>query len=128
MLNLIIVGATGLVGKSFFIKYIEKSDMKYNLFFVASLKSKGKILNFKNNLYNLKILDEISTELDSSNTIFINCSSKQVVIEIVKKFPNSYVIDNSSQFRMNKNYPLIVPHINMSSFFSESKNYSQSKL
>jgi len=48
--------------------------------------------------------------------IFINCSSKQVALEIVEKFPKSYMIDNSSQFRMNSMCPLIVPHINMDSY------------
>ena len=118
MLNLVIVGATGLVGKSF-IKYLETSSMKFNLYFIASENSSGLTINFKNNFYKIITLEMIPNKINCKETIFVNCSSKMIASIIEKKYDKSYLIDNSSQFRMNDKYPLIVPHINMESFINQ---------
>ena len=104
MLNLVIVGVTGLVGKSF-IKYLEKSLIKFNIYFIASENSVGLAINFKNNLYKIKTLEMIPDKINCNETIFVNCSSKMIASIIEKKYDKSYLIDNSSQFRMNDKIP-----------------------
>ena len=110
-MNLIIIGATGLVGQEF-IKLAKNlpSTNNWNFQFIASEKSKGKTIIFKRVTYELETLDDINF---SKNNTFINCSSSEIA-KIIKNKMNmtSILIDNSSAFRMDSNIPLVVPHIN----------------
>ena len=60
-MNLIIIGATGLVGCEF-INILNNFDFlkkDYMIEFIASAKSKGKKINFKNKEYNIKLFEDI---------------------------------------------------------------------
>ena len=121
-MNLIIVGATGLVGQSF-INLLKKFDTSYyKISLVASKNSEGKIIKVNDDSYIIITLDEVVAFLDKNEySIFVNCSSKSVAEEINMILMNQkgIMIDNSSRFRMDMNVPLIVPHINMSSYINQ---------
>ncbi len=110
-LNIAIVGATGMVGRTF-LKVLEEYDLPIkNLKCLASSRSKGTKLQYKNET----IIVEELTE-DSFNNVHIalfsaggNISKTFAPIAVKK---GCIVVDNSSAFRMDDNVPLIVPEVN----------------
>jgi len=109
--NIIVVGATGLVGIEF-VKLIGKQD---NLILISS-SSIGKICEISGKEF--KSMNDIDY---SKNNIYINCANSEQAIEINNKMnSNSYLIDNSSQYRMNEKVPLVIPEIN----FEDIKKYN----
>ena len=109
-MNLAIIGATGNVGRKT-IEILEKSKIKVSkLFLVASERSEGKKIKFKGQeikIENLEKYDFSKAEI----TIFAAGSeiAKNWVPKASKK---TIVIDNSKQFRMDDNVPLVVPEVN----------------
>ncbi len=109
-MNFAIIGATGNVGRKI-IEVLEKSDLEINnLHLVASKKSAGKKLKFRNK----EIVIEQLEKYDFSNseiTIFAAGSeiAEKWVPEASKK---TIVIDNSKYFRMDKDVPLVVAEVN----------------
>ena len=83
-MNLIIIGASGLVGQEF-IKLISE-DIHFpenlNIFLVGSSNSKGTIITIKNKSYEMIILDDVHWNQDS---IFINCADKEQAKEVVER-------------------------------------------
>ena len=109
-MNLAIIGATGNVGRKT-IEVLEKSTIDIdNLYLVASAKSAGQKLIFKDK----EIIVQELNEYDFSKakiTIFAAGS------EIAKNWiPNAskktIVIDNSKHFRMDRDVPLVVAEVN----------------
>ena len=109
-MNLAIIGATGNVGRKT-IEVLEKSKIDIeNLYLVASAKSAGQKLIFKDK----EIVVEELKKYDFSKakiTIFAAGS------EIAKNWvPNAskktIVIDNSKHFRMDRDVPLVVAEVN----------------
>lgn len=123
MSNLFIVGASGLVGKSF-INLIEKSNLNFNnYYFITSERSEGESIIFKNKEYKyIKYSDDIFMNNNTININFIiNCANKNIAEKLMthcvllkeKNMQSKYyVIDNSNAFRMKEGIPLVVPHIN----------------
>ena len=112
---IVIIGATGMVGMEL-IKLLENLNNN-NYIFIASEKSKGKILNFKNKNYTLQTIYDIDF---SKNNIYLNCSNTQLASFIKKNMSNdSILIDNSKEFRMTEH--LCIPHIN---YISNKKIYA----
>ena len=111
-MKLIIIGATGLVGNEI-LKLLEKINLdKFEkIQLIASQSSKGKELYFNNMRYLVETWDDIDF---SQKNIFINCSSSSLALQIYEKIKDSdsILIDNSSALRMNKEVPLVVPHVN----------------
>ena len=109
-MNIAIIGATGNVGRKT-IEILEKSKIEIdNLFLVASERSAGQKLVFKNK----KIIVEQLEKYDFSKadiTIFAAGSeiAKNWAPQASKK---TIVIDNSKYFRMNKDVPLVVAEVN----------------
>lgn len=119
--NIALVGATGLVGRTV-LQVLEEYDIEVNnLKLFASFKSKGKKLIFKNKEYVCKNLYEGCFK-NMDYVIF--CAGKEVsktyALEAEKE--GAIVIDNSSYFRMNDDVSLIVPEINMDSFYYSTSN------
>ncbi len=113
--NVAIVGATGLVGQTF-IKVLEEYDFPTKeIKFLASSRSVGKKIIFKNKEYAVEELKE-----DSFRGIDLALFSAGS--EVAKHFgpiaveAGARVIDNSSCFRQDKNIPLIVPEVNFSDY------------
>lgn len=111
--NIIIIGATGLVGQEF-IKLIK---LEYN-----NLKKLNIQLTSNNSVGLLcDILNIEYQSLESINflpkTIFINCANSEQAKYVVERMEdNSILIDNSSEYRMNKSVPLIIPEVNWFDF------------
>jgi aspartate-semialdehyde dehydrogenase len=110
--NIIIVGATGLVGQEF-IKLL-KSDIFIMGNFNIKLTSQNYVgLTCKETGIKYISMNDINYNIPS---IFINCANNEQALLISKNIlDHSIMIDNSSEFRMNENVPLIIPEINFDS-------------
>ncbi len=109
-MNFAIVGATGNVGRKI-IEVLEKSEIKIDkLFLIASEKSAGKKLKFKDQQIEIQALEEY----DFSNAeITVFAAGKQIAQDWIPIASNqTIIIDNSSCFRMDDNVPLVVPEVN----------------
>jgi aspartate-semialdehyde dehydrogenase len=109
-MNIAIVGATGNVGRKL-LEVLKKLNFKFEqLYLIASDKSIGKNVNFKNKNYSLVGLNDF----DFSKVQIAFFSAGSAVAEkwapIAAK--KTIVIDNSKYFRMDKDIPLIVPEVN----------------
>ena len=107
-----IVGATGLVGRSF-IKVLEEKKLpieSYSLF--ASKKTAGTKLTLLGKEYEVQELNENSFDSGFDYALFSaggEVSKKYAPIAVKN---GCIVIDNSSYFRMYENVPLVVPEVN----------------
>jgi aspartate-semialdehyde dehydrogenase len=117
-MKIAVVGATGLVG-SVMLKVLEEAryipfDKISEIIPVASEKSVGKDL-FINNMPR-KILS-ITEAVECKPDIALFSAGAVVSHEFAPRFAENgtYVIDNSSAWRMQENVPLVVPEINASS-------------
>ncbi len=109
--NVAIVGATGAVGIEM-LKVLEQRNFPVkNIKLLASSRSAGKTLTFKNKKYKVEVLDEnafkgIDIALFSAGA----SRSKEFAHYAVKA--GAVVVDNSSAFRMDDEVPLVVPEVN----------------
>ena len=109
-MNFAIIGASGNVGRKT-IEILEKSKISFKeLFLVASAKSAGKKVKFREKEIEIENLENYDFS-KAQITIFAAGSevAKKWVSKAAKK---TIVIDNSSFFRMQKNIPLVVPEVN----------------
>jgi len=109
-MNIAIVGATGNVGRKL-LEVLEKLNFEFNeLYLIASDKSVGKKITFKNKTYSVVGL----SDFDFSKVKIAFFSAGSTIAEkwapIAAK--KTIVIDNSKHFRMNKEIPLVVPEVN----------------
>lgn len=106
-----ILGATGAVGRQMLDCLIEQEIPVDDLVLLASKKSAGQIIRFKDKDYEVKEVNHDSFEsLDVVLGASSNEVAKQYKDDIVKA--GAVFIDNSSAFRMDDDVPLIVPEIN----------------
>lgn len=112
--NIAIVGATGMVGRTF-LKVLEERDFPYeNLYVFASSKSVGQKVKCKGIEYIVEELREDSFDRSIDIALFSaggNISKKFAPIAASK---GVIVVDNSSAWRMEKDVPLVVPEVNPS--------------
>jgi len=109
-MNIAIVGATGNVGRKL-LEVIEKLNFQFSeLYLIASDKSVGKKITFKNKTYSIVGL----SDFDFSKVKIAFFSAGSAIAEkwapIAAK--KTIVIDNSKHFRMDKDIPLVVPEVN----------------
>ncbi|MGS0748034.1 aspartate-semialdehyde dehydrogenase [Halpernia sp. GG3] len=119
-MKIAIVGATGMVGQVMLKVLEERNFPVTELFPVASEKSVGKIIKFKDKEYKIiSMLDAISAKPD----IALFSAGGSISLEFAPKFAaaGTTVIDNSSAFRMNIANKLIVPEINAETLTKEDK-------
>ena len=114
MINVAIVGATGVVGEMF-LRVLEEKKLnidKYTLF--ASKRSAGKKVRFMQKDYIVKELTEDSFKNENFNyALFSAGASTSEKYAKIAAQNGCIVIDNSSYFRMDNTVPLIVPQVNM---------------
>jgi len=110
-ISVAVVGATGAVGQEF-IKVLERRNFPAdNIKFLASARSAGKELRFRNTSYTIE-------ELTEDSFVGVNIALFSAGSPISKKFApiaveaGALVVDNSSAFRMDPNVPLVVPEVN----------------
>lgn len=110
--NLAIVGATGLVGRTF-LKILEERNFPINkLFLFASKKSKGTTIKFNNEKFVVDELTENSFDKDIDIALFSAGGEVSKKYAIIAKEKGVIVIDNSSAWRMDQDVPLVVPEVN----------------
>ena len=110
--NLAIVGATGMVGRTF-LKILEQRDFPFNkLYLFASKNSKGKKLICKGKEYTVEELTEDSFKKDIDIALFSAGAKVSLKFAPIAKKEGVIVVDNSSAFRMKEDIPLIVPEVN----------------
>lgn len=111
-INLAIVGATGMVGRTF-LKILEERDFPYeNLYLFASERSAGKKLICKGKEYTVEALTENSFDRDIDIALFSAGGEISLKFSPIAAENGVVVVDNSSAFRMDPNVPLVVPEVN----------------
>ena len=112
-MNIAIVGATGNVGRKL-LEVLEKLNFKFNdLYLIASDKSIGKKINFKNKEYSISGLSDF--DFTKVQIAFFSAGSSIAEKWVPIAAKKTIVIDNSKNFRMDKDIPLVVPEVNPSS-------------
>ena len=119
-MNIAIVGATGNVGRKT-LEILEQKKLPIDqLFLVASSKSAGQKIIFRNKyceVYNLESFDFSKVQIT-----FFAAGGRISEIYAKKAAKHSIVIDNSSFFRMDPDVPLIVPQVNAEAIKEMKKN------
>lgn len=120
MINIAVIGATGLVGNEI-LKVLEEFDLPIqNLYLSASEKSYGNKISFKDNNFDILPID---TVLNLKPDIAIFSAGSEVSKKYAPLFAEkgTFVIDNSSQWRLFEHVPLVVPEINAETITAETK-------
>ncbi|RSK41587.1 aspartate-semialdehyde dehydrogenase [Mangrovimonas spongiae] len=115
-----VVGATGMVGEVM-LKVLEERDFPVSeLIPVASEKSVGKTITFKDKDYSVIGL---STAVSLKPDIALFSAGGSTSLEWAPKFAEvgTTVIDNSSAWRMDQTKKLIVPEINANTLTTDDK-------
>ena len=107
-----IIGATGLVGRTFLKVLKERNFPVEKLYLYASANSAGKKIEFNGTEYTVMELKDENIANDIDIALF--SAGGGVSLEYAPKFKakGAVVIDNSSAWRMDKNIPLVVPETN----------------
>ena len=109
-MNIAIVGATGNVGRKI-LEVLEKLNFKFDqLYLIASDKSIGKKISFKNKDYSLVGLNDF--DFSKVQIAFFSAGSSLAERWAPIAAKKTIVIDNSKHFRMDKDIPLVVPEVN----------------
>ena len=109
-MNFAIIGASGNVGRKT-IELLEKSSLSFGkLFLVASPKSVGKKIKFREKEIEIENLENF--EFSKAEITFFAAGSQIAKEWAPKAAKKTIVIDNSSYFRMQSNIPLVVPEVN----------------
>ena len=111
--NVAIVGATGMVGRTF-LKVLEERNFPIeNLFLFSSSKSAGSKVMFCGKEYIVEELKETSfTDRGIQIALFSAGGSISEKYAPIAASNGILVVDNSSQWRMNPDVPLVVPEVN----------------
>ena len=119
-MDIAIVGATGNVGRKI-IEVLEKKNFPIdNLYFVASSKSAGSKLKFKDKEIEVENLETF--DFSKAKITFFSAGGKISEKYVPLAAKHSVVIDNSSHFRMDQDVPLIVPQVNSHDLKDIKKN------
>ena len=110
--NLAVVGATGMVGRTF-LKVLEERNFPINNFYVfASKRSAGEKIQFNGNEYTVEELTENSFDREIDIALFSAGGGTSAIFAPIAAKNGCIVVDNSSQWRMDENVPLVVPEVN----------------
>lgn len=113
--NVAVVGATGMVGRKFLEVLTERNLPVENYYLFASAKSAGKQIDFMGKPHTVIELSEQNVAALTGKIDFALFSaggsvSKEFAPLFVKA--GATVVDNSSQWRMDEDVPLVVPEVN----------------
>lgn len=110
--NLAVVGATGMVGRTF-LKVLEEKQFPIENFYVfASARSAGSKIMFNGNEYTVEELTEASFDRGIDIALFSAGGSTSERFAPIAAAKGCTVIDNSSAWRMDPEVPLVVPEVN----------------
>lgn len=117
--NVAIAGVTGAVGETF-LQILEERDFPIkNLKLLASQRSAGKKIKFKDKEYTVEELTHNSFK-DVDIALFSAGASRSLEFAPSAVKSGALVIDNSSAFRMDENVPLVVPEVNPDDAFKSN--------
>jgi len=119
-MKIAVIGATGLVGQKMLEVLNETNITGYELIPAASEKSVGKEITFRGKIY--KIIS-VEQAIESAPDIALFSAGGSTSLKYAEKFAakGTFVIDNSSAWRMDTTKKLIVPEINGDILTSEDK-------
>ncbi len=110
--NIAIVGATGMVGRTF-LKVLEERDFPYdNLYTFASARSAGQKVQCKGIDYTVEELTPESFDRDIDIALFSAGAGISKEFAPIAASKGVVVVDNSSAWRMDDEVPLVVPEVN----------------
>lgn len=110
--NLAVVGATGMVGRTF-IKVLEEKQLPIeNIWFFASKRSAGSKIKFNGKEYTVEELKEDSFDRGVDIALFSAGGATSEKFSPIAASKGCVVIDNSSAWRMDPEVPLVVPEVN----------------
>ena len=110
--NVAVVGATGMVGRTF-LKVLEEVNLPVeNYYLLASKRSAGSTVKFMGKDYVIEELTENSFDRDIDIALFSAGGSTSEKFAPIAASKGCIVIDNSSAWRMDKEVPLVVPEVN----------------
>ncbi|WBW97150.1 aspartate-semialdehyde dehydrogenase [Oceanirhabdus sp. W0125-5] len=110
--NIAIVGATGMVGRTFLKVLEERKFPINNLYLFASKRSAGNKVEFNGSEYIVEELNEDSFKRDIDIALFSAGGDISKRYAPIAKENGVIVVDNSSAWRMDQDVPLIVPEVN----------------
>ena len=113
--NVAVVGATGLVGRTFLQVMEEYGFPVGNLRLFASERSAGSKINYCGQEFTVEELSENSFE-GADIALFSAGGAVSEKYAPIAAAAGAVVIDNSSRWRMENGIPLIVPEINIGDF------------
>lgn len=118
-MKIAVVGATGLVGSKM-LQVLDEQHVEIDeLIVAASERSVGKEIVFRSKTYHvISVEDAINACPDIAIFSAGATASKQYAPQFAEK--GTYVIDNSSAWRMDDNVPLVVPEINADTITRET--------
>lgn len=111
LINIAIVGATGAVGEAMLTVLEERQFPVGELYLLASARSAGEQRLFNNKIYQIQDLADFDfTQVQ----IALFSAGAEVSKEYAPKAADSgcIVIDNTSQFRLEEDIPLVIPEVN----------------
>jgi aspartate-semialdehyde dehydrogenase len=111
--NVAIMGATGAVGGKFLSILDERNFPVSYLRLLASERSKGKTIKFRDKAYPVEVLDHRSFK---NIDIVLSSAGASRSIEYLPSAvkAGAVCVDNSSAYRMKPDVPLVVPEVNPS--------------
>ncbi len=110
--NVAVVGATGMVGRTF-LKVLEELQLPVeNYYLMASKRSAGSKVTFMGKEYVIEELTENSFDKDIDIALFSAGGSTSEKFAPIAASKGVVVIDNSSAWRMDPEVPLVVPEVN----------------
>ena len=110
--NVAVVGATGMVGRTF-LKVLEELQLPVeNYYLMASKRSAGSKVEFMGKEYVIEELTENSFDKDIDIALFSAGGSTSEKFAPIAASKGVVVIDNSSAWRMDPEVPLVVPEVN----------------
>ncbi len=110
--NVAVVGATGMVGRKM-LEVLAEMDFPVNqLYPMASARSKGKTITWKDQEYVVEELCDEAFDKDIDIALFSAGGSTSERFAPVAAKKGVIVIDNSSAWRMDPEVPLVVPEVN----------------
>ncbi|TVQ93745.1 MAG: aspartate-semialdehyde dehydrogenase [Bacteroidetes bacterium] len=119
-MKLALVGATGLVGQVMIQVLLEQNFPVTDFYPAASERSVGKLIRFGDKTWKVC---SIQDALDARPHIAIFSAGASVSRSWAEKFADAgtFVIDNSSAWRMDNQVPLVVPEVNPHTLSSDTK-------
>jgi len=113
--NIAVVGATGMVGGKFLEVLEERNLPVENYYLFASAKSAGKKINFAGKEHTvIELTSQNVSALEGKIDFALFSAGAGVSKELAPLFvkAGAIVVDNSSQWRMYDDVPLVVPEVN----------------